>query len=156
MDATGSKMETIIRGENAARFKNILIEGQKYTIHVESYNLPLQFPLYPKQLTDFSDWSLPEHRNKMFVDIPGLIVYLGPLQRVSNRLYREVTLLDTRCELVVIRVYTNHLTTHGAWSLRIIANFISIQVIIKCMNYRTFGGMWSTGKSILDSSIDVM
>uniref|UniRef100_A0A0E0JGM3 Replication protein A 70 kDa DNA-binding subunit B/D first OB fold domain-containing protein n=3 Tax=Oryza punctata TaxID=4537 RepID=A0A0E0JGM3_ORYPU len=131
MDATGSKMEAIVSGENAARFTNILIVGQKYTIHgvyfkpnsweinfraikrdydcfftrttiIESYNLPLQFPLYPKQLTKFSDLSLPEHRNKTFVDIAGIIVYLGPLQRVSNRLYREVTLLDTRCDLVVI------------------------------------------------------
>uniref|UniRef100_A0A0E0MED5 Uncharacterized protein n=1 Tax=Oryza punctata TaxID=4537 RepID=A0A0E0MED5_ORYPU len=60
-----------------------------------------RFPLYPKQLTKFSDLALPEHRNKTFVDIAGVIVYLGPLQ---------------------------------------------------C----TFGGMWSMGKSILDSSIDVM
>uniref|UniRef100_A0A0E0PKU4 Uncharacterized protein n=1 Tax=Oryza rufipogon TaxID=4529 RepID=A0A0E0PKU4_ORYRU len=29
-------------------------------------------------------------------DIVGLIVYLGPLQHVYNRLYREVTLLNTR------------------------------------------------------------
>ncbi|EEC69351.1 hypothetical protein OsI_38467 [Oryza sativa Indica Group] len=36
----------------------------------------------------------------------------GPLQCVFNRLYREVTLVDTRCQLVVIGVYANHLTTH--------------------------------------------
>ncbi|EEE53282.1 hypothetical protein OsJ_36235 [Oryza sativa Japonica Group] len=45
-------------------------------------------------------------------DIAGVIVYLGPLQCVSNRLYKEVTLVDTRCQLVVIGVYANHLTTH--------------------------------------------
>uniref|UniRef100_A0A0E0R5K1 Replication protein A 70 kDa DNA-binding subunit B/D first OB fold domain-containing protein n=1 Tax=Oryza rufipogon TaxID=4529 RepID=A0A0E0R5K1_ORYRU len=130
MDATGSKMEAVVSGELATRFQNILIVGQKYTIHgvyfqpnywklnfraikrqyecfftrntiVESYNQPLHFPIYPKQLTEFSELSA--YYNKMFV---------GPIQRVSNRLYREVTLMDMRCQLVVIGVYANHLTTH--------------------------------------------
>uniref|UniRef100_A0A0E0K9I8 DUF223 domain-containing protein n=1 Tax=Oryza punctata TaxID=4537 RepID=A0A0E0K9I8_ORYPU len=158
----GSKMKAIISGENAARFKNILIEGQKYTIHgvyfqpnswelnfraikrdydcfftrttiVGSYNLPLQFPLYPKQLTKFSDLSLPEHRNKMsWVNTAGLIVYLGPLQRVSNRLYREVTLLDARCELVVIGVYANHLITHMLqWASAIAKNHVVVGTMLQ-------------------------
>uniref|UniRef100_A0A0E0LZ70 Uncharacterized protein n=1 Tax=Oryza punctata TaxID=4537 RepID=A0A0E0LZ70_ORYPU len=102
MDATGSKMEAIVSGENAARFKNILIVGQKYTIH----------------------------------DIAGVIVYLGPLQRVSNRLYREVTLLDTRCDLVVIGVYANHLTTHVLqWASAIAKNHVVVGTMLQldCM-----------------------
>uniref|UniRef100_A0A0E0KD41 DUF223 domain-containing protein n=1 Tax=Oryza punctata TaxID=4537 RepID=A0A0E0KD41_ORYPU len=138
MDATDSKMEAIVSGENAARFKNILIVGQKYTIHgvyfkpnsweinfraikmdydcfftrttiVESYNLPLQFPLYPKQLTKFSDLSQPEHRNKTFV-----------------------TLLDTRCDLVVIGVYANHLTTHVLqWASAIAKNHVVVGTMLQ-------------------------
>ncbi|KAF2907977.1 hypothetical protein DAI22_12g141000 [Oryza sativa Japonica Group] len=139
MNATGSKMEAVVSGELATRFQNILIVGRNYTIYgvyfqpnywklnfraikrqyecfftgntiVESYNQPLQFPIYPKQLTEFGELSA--YYNKMFVDIAGVIVYLGPLQCVSNRLYKEVTLVDTRCQLVVIGVYANHLTTH--------------------------------------------
>uniref|UniRef100_I1R8W2 Uncharacterized protein n=1 Tax=Oryza glaberrima TaxID=4538 RepID=I1R8W2_ORYGL len=126
----GSKMEAVVSSELTTRFQNILIVGRNYTIHgvyfqpnywklnfraikrqyecfftrntiVESYNQPLHFSIYPKQLTEFGELSA--YYNKMFV---------GLLQCISNRLYREVTLVDTRCQLVVIGVYANHLTTH--------------------------------------------
>lgn len=87
-------MEAVISGELATRFQNILIVGRNYTIYgvyfhpnywklnfraikrqyecfftrntiVESYNQPLQFPIYPKQLTEFGELSA--YFNKMFV-----------------------------------------------------------------------------------------
>ncbi|KAF0918018.1 hypothetical protein E2562_021709, partial [Oryza meyeriana var. granulata] len=134
-----ARKEEIASGHYVRMFNNILIEGRIYTIHgvrfqpntweiefraiaghyecvfarhtrVELYIPPLQFPLYPKYLMEFHD--VKRRPNKTFVDIAGVLVYLGRVNRTGNGFYREATLMDTRRNLLVIGVYSNHLTRH--------------------------------------------
>ncbi|XP_062227187.1 uncharacterized protein LOC133925291 isoform X2 [Phragmites australis] len=146
MDTCGSKMEAIASNNNVERFNALLAEGCVYTLHevrfdpnweealqfrnighryecvlnnrtrVEPYTMPIQFPLYPKHLMSFPE--VYRRPNKTFVDIAGVVVHWAAIEHIGCSLYREVTLMDTRCNLIVVGVWSHHLTRHArSWTL---------------------------------------
>ncbi|RLM61992.1 hypothetical protein C2845_PM14G07930 [Panicum miliaceum] len=120
-DATGSKIEAIVRGDDISRFNKLLTEGCTYNIHevrfqimskveyrnirshyvcyfdhvtkVDPYYGNIQFSLYPKYVMSFSEVGY--CRRNTFVDIAGIVVHWGNLER-GRTLYREVVLMDAR------------------------------------------------------------
>ncbi|CAL5093816.1 unnamed protein product [Urochloa decumbens] len=141
MDITGSKIEAIVRGTGISRFNMLLTQGCNYTVHevrfqiennvefrnidnpfecyfdnntiVEPYTVPIQFPLYPRHTTSFSEleWC----SNSTFV--VGIVVHWGQLEYIGTfpdrKLYREVILMDKRRRLLVVGIWSKLLARHA-------------------------------------------
>ncbi|XP_062199783.1 uncharacterized protein LOC133917707 [Phragmites australis] len=134
MDINGSKIEAITLNNNVERFNTLLAEGCIYTLHevrfdpnweeamqfrnighryecvlndrtrVESYTMPIQFPLYPKHLMPIHE--VYRRPNKTFVDVAGVVVHWCKLEHVGrSKPYREVILMDTRFNLIVVGIW---------------------------------------------------
>ncbi|AQL05671.1 hypothetical protein ZEAMMB73_Zm00001d047134 [Zea mays] len=67
----------------------------------------------------------------MFHDIIGIVLHLEPLKHIGGRPYREVVLMDSRWDLIVVGVWTNLLQRNALrWSLARVDNNIIIGTML--------------------------
>uniref|UniRef100_A0A0D9WVR2 DUF223 domain-containing protein n=1 Tax=Leersia perrieri TaxID=77586 RepID=A0A0D9WVR2_9ORYZ len=172
--STTSTIKQEIELNDIERFNALLTQGHCYTIHrvrfqpnleeafefrsishhfecilrkdttVQHYTVPIQFPPYPKHLMSFQD--VYRRPNRTFVDIAGVVVHREILEHIGKVHYREFTLMDTRCNLLIVGVWGNHLNGHALdWSLAIANNAIVLGTMLK--NNKEHGNVESSDNS---------
>uniref|UniRef100_A0A0D9X725 DUF223 domain-containing protein n=1 Tax=Leersia perrieri TaxID=77586 RepID=A0A0D9X725_9ORYZ len=177
MDISGSKIEAIAWEPNVQRFDALHSEGQCYTIHrvrfqpnleeafhfrsighpfecilrkdttVENFSFPIQFPPFPTHLMPFHD--VYRRPNMTFVDIAGVVVHRGELEHIGKVPYREFTLMDTRCNLLVVGVWAAQLNKHALnWSLAYADNAIVLGTMLK--NNKIHGNIESSDHTVFN------
>ncbi|KAL6643884.1 hypothetical protein ACP70R_018650 [Stipagrostis hirtigluma subsp. patula] len=82
---------------------------------VEPYTEALQFPLHPRHLMPLD--QVRGRPNKTFMDIAGIIVHWGQLEHLGHypqrKAYREITLMDTSFNLIIVGIHSEYLTRHA-------------------------------------------
>ncbi|AQK90430.1 hypothetical protein ZEAMMB73_Zm00001d008685 [Zea mays] len=159
-DITGSKIEAISNGNNVQRFDALLTQGCTYTLYrvafclnreelqfrnighglelglithtiVDPFTKPIQFPPFPKYLMPFHEVYQQPH--KTFVDVIGIVLHLEPLKHIGGRPYREVVLMDSRWDLIIVGVWTDLLQRNALrWSLARVDKNIIIGTLLRC------------------------
>ncbi|XP_066320532.1 uncharacterized protein [Miscanthus floridulus] len=77
---------------------------------VERWNMPIQFPVCSNHLTSIHE--VINCPSKTYIDIAGILVHWGRVETPRSGLCREVVLMDTRCDLIVVVMSCKVLAAH--------------------------------------------